>query len=103
VVRGVFYASLVGLVLYVQWIVSHFHVVWLPLSLAGTLVYGATTLGMRSWALSLERAAGGPGIPQPAPAAANVPGQSDHQPRRPAEPHTSPDTNPTVVSRTVSQ
>jgi hypothetical protein len=103
VVRGVFYASLVGLVLYVQWIVSHFHMVWLPLSLAGTLVYGATTLGMRSWALSLERAAGGPGIPQPAPAAANVPGQSDHQPRRPAEPHTSPDTNPTVVSRTVSQ
>ena len=103
VARGVFYASLVGLVLYVQWIVSHFHVAWLPLSLAGTLVYGATTLGMRSWALSLERAAGGPGIPPPAPAAANVPGQSDHQPRRPAEPHTSPDTNPTVVSRTVSQ
>ena len=103
VVRCVFYAGLVGLVLYVQWIVSHFHVVWLPLSLAGTLVYGATTLGMRSWALSLERAAGGPAVPQPAPAAATVPGQSDHQPRRPAEPHTAPDTNPTVVGRTVSQ
>ena len=38
---------------------------------------------MRSWALSLERAAGRPGVPQPAPAAAAVPGTSDHQPRRP--------------------
>jgi hypothetical protein len=103
VVRGVFYASVVGLVLYVQWIVRNFWMVWLPLSLAGTLVYGATALGMRSWALSLERAAGRPGVPQPAPAAATVPGQSDHQPRRPAEPPTSPDTNPTAVSRTVSQ
>jgi hypothetical protein len=76
---------------------------WLPLNLAGTLVYGATALGMRSWALSLERAAGRPGVPQPAPAAAAVPGQSDHQPRRPAEPPTSPDMNPTAASRTVSQ
>jgi hypothetical protein len=103
VVRCVFYAGLVGLVLYVQWIVSHVHVAWLPTSLAGTLVYGVTTLGMRSWALSLERAAGRPGIAQPAPAAATVPGQSDHEPRRPVEPPTSSDTNPTAVSRTVSQ
>jgi hypothetical protein len=103
VVRAIFYASVVGLVLYVQWNLQNFMMVWLPLTLAGTLVYGATALGMRSWALSLERAAGRPGVPQPAPASAAVPGQSDHQPRRPAEPHTSPDTNPTVVSRTVSQ
>jgi len=103
VVRGVFYASVVGLVLYVQSTVRNFSMDWLPLSLAATLVYGATTLGMRSWALSLERAAGRPGVPQPALAAATMPGQSDHQPRRPAEPPTSPDTNPTAASRTVSQ
>ena len=103
VVRGVFYASVVGIVLYVQWIVKNLAVVWLPLSLAGTLVYGATALGMRSWALSLERAAGRPGVPQPAPAAATVPGQSDRQPRRPVGPPTSPDTSPTAASRTVSQ
>jgi hypothetical protein len=103
VVRAVFYASVVGLVLYVQWNLQNFMMVWLPLNLAGTLVYGATALGMRSWALSLERAAGRPGVPQPAPAAAAVPGQSDHQPRRPAEPPTSPDMNPTAASRTVSQ
>jgi hypothetical protein len=82
--RALFYAAILFLVFYLYKIVENFFPEALPVYVAGVLIYGAATLGLRSWALSLERGSGRPVAQASPPAVTSVQEQSDHQSRGPA-------------------